>query len=615
MKKILFLLAILFLSSQFYASPKKTRTIYSYDRSYPYIEFQLFLYEFDDFYTVLWAEEKKSEINLFFYDISEYEQLNKLLSDFKEQWDYGTTYHPIDSQAYAPGLYEKDLKILKNQFFAKMTDFAVFRKNACKTRDNSNIFEFVSKLYEYSAQEKEKKQETFDLTVINYYSTEKALNKIQDSDNFLDNFFSNYDNHLKILIYSANTNEFQSAITNYFSPLYPMNSFSYVDWSFFNLYDNDDYQSEGIYKYGNATINHSPDLVLLPDNTDSIIDQSESISFTDIKDLYDEIKPNLIDYPEKLISNENTITAIPIQTYYGVLFYRRSLAKKYLGTDDPAKIQQYLSDWQKFVNTARLLNKKSNGRCKIVSSFDELMRSFNIPSKKFWLSKAVDTPDSEMNLYMDICKLLYDENLVYGTRMLKNDNSFTFYEGWIKGLKNQLTDKNGEPVEIFACFLPTWGLKYVLKESAPETAGDWAMIEGPSPFYWESVCIAVTQKNLKTKKAKKFIKNLTTNEGFLKKWAINEGGMITNKNVINQLKDSYSDPFLGNQKPFEIIYNLTKTVKIDLDTHQKVRWNLYHFNKYWRNYLYAFLEGSLSKEQVFNRFKEKEINYFFDFDE
>ena len=94
--------------------------------------------------------------------------------------------------------------------------------------------------------------------------------------------------------------------------------------------------------------------------------------------------------------------------------------------------------------------------------------------------------------------------------MLKN-NGHENNESYIRGIKNELTDRTGKPVEIFAYFLPTWGLNGILKKYASETSGDWAMIEGPEPVYWESICISVTEKNIKTEQAKQFIKNSIPN--------------------------------------------------------------------------------------------------------
>ena len=611
MKKQLFILfTILFSLSSFFAAPKKTRTIVSTNKSHPGIEFQFFFYEYDDYYVALWAEEKKSDINLFFYSASDYETINTMISDFKSQWDEGARYRMIDSQAWGPGLSEREMLLLKERFFAAMTDFAHFRKNNYLSQDNSDILKYLADLYDYSAESLSDKKEKSLPTIINYYSTDNAVSKIRDINSIFPEFFPPDKTHLELMIYHENTNEFKAAINKWFLPSHPELILHYNEWSSMNLLYESDYQSEGLYKYGNATINHSPDIILLPDFENILCGKEQDILLEDISDIYNQIKNKLEKYPVELISDNNGVYGIPIQNYYGVVFYRRSLAKKYLGTDNPVVVQQYLYDWKTFVKTARLLNKKSNGKCKIISSLDELARPFHIYDKKYWVDKTITSADDEMELYLDVCKTLFDEGLTRNTKLFNKNYDYTFE--WTSGLKGTASDENKNPIEVFCCFLSTNGLNTILKKYSPATAGDWAMIEGPSPFYFQSTCIAVTKKGMKTEAAKKFIKAIMTDEEFLKKWAINEGGMITNKNVMNQLKNSYEDPYLANQKPFEILYNLPEKVSIDPQAHLIQRWNLYPFNKKWHDYLYSFLNGTISRNVLFLKFKENEIYSFID---
>ena len=62
--------------------------------------------------------------------------------------------------------------------------------------------------------------------------------------------------------------------------------------------------------------------------------------------------------------------------YPGALFYRRSLAKEYFGTDDPAEIQALLSDFDKYTEAAAVVKEKSGGDTYMVASSGDFQNPF-----------------------------------------------------------------------------------------------------------------------------------------------------------------------------------------------------------------------------------------------
>ena len=55
----------------------------------------------------------------------------------------------------------------------------------------------------------------------------------------------------------------------------------------------------------------------------------------------------------------------------GGIFYRRSLAKKYLGTDDPDEISKKFCSWDSLIATGKELNEKSGGTVKLLPNYGE----------------------------------------------------------------------------------------------------------------------------------------------------------------------------------------------------------------------------------------------------
>ena len=73
---------------------------------------------------------------------------------------------------------------------------------------------------------------------------------------------------------------------------------------------------------------------------------------------------------------DGSLKGVSWQACPGSYMYRRSLAEKYLGTSDPAEVQEYVKDWDTFIETAKMINEKSGGATKILSSNDDIQNVF-----------------------------------------------------------------------------------------------------------------------------------------------------------------------------------------------------------------------------------------------
>jgi len=268
----------------------------------------------------------------------------------------------------------------------------------------------------------------------------------------------------------------------------------------------------------------------------------ESGKLLDLTDVYLRNKDKLLAYPVQIGVYEGRVYAMSWQAAPGALFYRRSLAKKYLGTDDPAKVQAYFTDLNKFLETARLLKDKSSGSCVVVSSLGDLQFPFYSARKSPWVVRNTLVVDPVLDQYLEISKTLHDERL--------EGRVGQWSEGWFAGMKGELKDESGRDVEVFSYFLPTWGLHYVLKTNAPGTSGDWAMCPGPVPYRWGGTWIGAWKDTSNPELAKFVIEYLTTGDEFLEAWARDKGDLVSNMDVVNKIKDTYSEPFLGGQNHY-----------------------------------------------------------------
>jgi len=268
----------------------------------------------------------------------------------------------------------------------------------------------------------------------------------------------------------------------------------------------------------------------------------ESGHLLDITNVYLRNKDRILEYPVEVGMNNGRVYGMSWQACPGAMFYRRSLARKYFGTDDPAIIQTKFSDLDLFLESARELKQQSGGSAVVVSSLGDLQFPFYSARQNPWVVRNRLVIDPILNQYLDISKTLRDERL-YG-RVTQ------WQEGWFAGMRDELRDENGNLLEVFSYFLPTWGLHYVLKTNAESTAGDWAMIPGPVPYRWGGTWIGAWKGTQNPELAEHLIEWITTNDDFLEEYARASGDMVSNTVVVNRIKDSFSEPFLGGQNHY-----------------------------------------------------------------
>ena len=201
----------------------------------------------------------------------------------------------------------------------------------------------------------------------------------------------------------------------------------------------------------------------------------KDIGLTD-KDLSD-----MYQYTKDIAStSKGDLKAVTWQATPGLFAYRRSIAKDVLGTDDPDKVQEALSTWDKFNSVAEKANAKGY---KMLSGYDDAYRVFSNNVSKPWVDKNN--------------KIQIDDNLMKWVEQTK-----TYTE---KGYNNKssLWDSTwaadqGPKGKVFGFFYSTWGINFTLlgnslatpvKEGGKEEVGngiygDYAVCEGPQSYYW-----------------------------------------------------------------------------------------------------------------------------------
>jgi multiple sugar transport system substrate-binding protein len=222
-------------------------------------------------------------------------------------------------------------------------------------------------------------------------------------------------------------------------------------------------------------------------------------------------------------TDKGVAKAFSYQATPGAFFYRRSLAKECLGTDDPAKVQDMVSDMTKFVEVAAKIKACGTGDYYTVGTGAELFLPFLSNRAQPWVVDGKMIIDPKIEEYIKFAKLMRDEGYESGAKQ--------WQEGWFAGMNDTLKDANGTPKKVFSYFLPTWGLPYVLspnstpKDGGKGTGGDWAMINGPMSYQWGGTWVGELAGSPNSELGKEFIKFVALDEENLTNWAT---GVYTN---------------------------------------------------------------------------------------
>lgn len=239
-------------------------------------------------------------------------------------------------------------------------------------------------------------------------------------------------------------------------------------------------------------------------------------------------------YTKDIVSDENgKQRASSWQAAPGLFAYRRSIAKDVLGTDDPTEVQKALSDWDNFNEVA--VKAKEKGYY-MLSGYDDSFRVFSNNVEKPWVEGTTITVDKNILSWVEQTKEFTDKGY--------NHQSSLWSDTWAQD--------QGADGKVFGFFYSTWGINFTLVGNAGEAGfGDWAVCEGPQPYYWGGTWIVGAKGTDNPALVKDVMLNLTCSKDIMK-------GMTQNQeiqdytNTVSGMQEIASDPdfqseFLGGQ--------------------------------------------------------------------
>lgn len=321
--------------------------------------------------------------------------------------------------------------------------------------------------------------------------------------------------------------------------------------------------------------------------SDNSIDVKKTVGLTDedLKQQYD--------YTKKIVSENGIQKGVTWQATPGLFAYRRSIAKKVLGTDDPDQVQKQLKDWDKFDQVAQKMNAAGY---KMLSGYDDSYRAF---------SNNVSHPWVVGN------KIVIDENIKKWIRQTK-EYAQKDYNNHTTLWSPQWTQDQGPDGNVFGFFYSTWGINFTLMGNALADSskpaekgngiyGDYAVCEGPQAYYWGGTWMCAAQGTDNIPFIRDLMKRLTCDIKTMKQITLDTQDYTNNEKAMDEIaKSNYQSDFLGGQNHIALFAEAAK--KIDMSNISDYDKDC---NEQIQQCLHPYFEGKISLAQGMDDFYKK----------
>ncbi len=328
-------------------------------------------------------------------------------------------------------------------------------------------------------------------------------------------------------------------------------SFTSIDWRL-NTIVADSAMMEHLFAGSIDQLSAVPDVFMLsPDDLPRFIESDITADLGTLGLSYDDTRY----YSYTIDAGTNSSGQLKAACYEpdpGLFFYRRSLAEYYLGTDEPAQIQEMISDWEGFYNTALTLYELSGSTTRMITGVDELMTAY--------LADVSFVKDGRLHVgqqaqdFLDFSRRMAEEKLMY--------NADRWSELWTAGMS--------DPQSIFGYFSSGLGMDNVLKPCSDGTIigegsyGDWAAVPGPASYNWGGCWLAIRQGSEMTDEAAALIEYFTAEEEAMITDRLISGSFSANRVVSEQIKfdSQFSESFLSAQNCYSLMAQAADSVSM-----------------------------------------------------
>lgn len=316
----------------------------------------------------------------------------------------------------------------------------------------------------------------------------------------------------------------------------------------------------------------------------------------------------IVDYVWKVGQDSDGIQrAISWQITPAGIYYRRDIAEKVFGTDDPDEIGKLFADYSTILTTAKTLK---DAGYRIFAS-DAEINYFSGDSA--WVVDGTLNVDQSRYDYMDLCVQLYQNDYTaYASQW-----STPWYQamaGEVPILSEEIQSGSDDSVnvwdadqfaeatadmdktEVFAYGLPSWGV-LTMRDNVQGTSGKWGVCSGPSYGFGGGTFMGISSQSERKEAAWDFIKFCTLNEDTSNWWIEkSQGDTVSLIPVLNEHADDANEIYGG-----EHLYQFWLEQAKGIDYSKVTRYDK-AIGDAWAAAITAIKTGEKSKEDAVNEF-------------
>lgn len=249
-------------------------------------------------------------------------------------------------------------------------------------------------------------------------------------------------------------------------------------------------------------------------------------------------------------SKDGVIKGVSFQCCPSAVIYRRSIAKDVLGTDDPDKVQEALSTWEKFDEVAAKAKEKDYY---MVASYATTYRAFSNHVTSPWV-------DENHNLHIDKnIEAWIDQTDKYV------ENGYCLTSGiWDEETTSQMFAKGRS-----MCFFgPAWYFQFSMGNAQdPDKGcfGDWAICKGPMAHFWGGTWLLAAEGTDNPTLAADIMNSFINDKDICAGLVADQGQFSNNKAVNEQFATNpdYGVDFLGGQNATAVFCDLANDIKME----------------------------------------------------
>lgn len=288
----------------------------------------------------------------------------------------------------------------------------------------------------------------------------------------------------------------------------------------------------------NASADDKVDIFLMEaDYALKYVNSDTTMALKDIG-ISDDDLADQFDYTKDIVKDSNgAIKGASWQACSAGMIYNREAAKAVLGTDDPAKVQEAVSDWDKFNETAAKAKEKGY---KITSTVNDTYRVYSNNVSAPWVTDNKVVVDANIKKWVDDSKKLVDAGETTTADLWSDD--------WSKGFFPE--------GKVFCYFGPAWLINFSMhadEDGSIANQGGWGYCNGPQSFYWGGTWIAAATGTDNPTLVKDIILKMTTDQTVLKDIATKDSDCVNSKTVLSDLANDskFGNKILGGQNPYK----------------------------------------------------------------